>query len=163
MKEIHDPTVGLPKKRIVEKATNCIVVKKLDVSQLVDSAFYETKGEGAKKLSKQMSQIYRGLSRRIIQHNLNSMKQPQKVKPLFQNKAPLRPIRASKVQERHQVDLVSMVSMPATIDGDTYKYIMAVFMLETLKLSKTLKSSRDDFNVLDNFNVSGIKTANACY
>ena len=34
------------------------------------------------------------------------------------------------------------------------------FMLETLKLSKTLKSSRDDFNVLDNFNVSSIKTAN---
>ena len=34
-------------------------------------------------------------------------------------------------------------------------------MLETLKLSKTLKSSRDDFNVLDNFNVSSIKTANA--
>ena len=37
---------------------------------------------------------------------------------------------------------------------------MAVFMLETLRLSKTLKSSRDDFNVLDNFNVSSIKTAN---
>ena len=47
--------------------------------------------------------------------------------------------------------------------------ILAVFMLETLKLSKTLKSSRDDFNVLDNsrddfnvsdnFNVSSIKTA----
>ena len=57
---------------------------------------------------------------------------------------------------------------------------MAVFMLETLKLSKTLKSSRDfkfetvnlpflyltlkssrdDFNVLDNFNVSSLKTAN---
>ena len=31
---------------------------------------------------------------------------------------------------------------------------MAVFMLEKLK------SSRDDFNVLDNFNVSSIKTAN---
>lgn len=44
------------------------------------------------------------------------MKQQQKVRPLFQNKAPLRPIRASKVQERHQVDLVSMASMPATID-----------------------------------------------
>ena len=39
---------------------------------------------------------------------------------------------------------------------------MAVFMLEKLKLSKTLKSSRDDFNVLDNFNVSSIKTANIC-
>ena len=126
MKEIYDPTVGQPKKRIVEKVTNCIVVKKWDVSQLLDSAYYETKGEGAKKLSKQMSQIYRGLSRRIIQHSLNSMKQKQKVRPLFQNKAPLRPIRASKVQERHQVDLVSMVSMPVTIDGDTYKYIMSV-------------------------------------
>ena len=33
-------------------------------------------------------------------------------------------------------------------------------MLETLKLSKALKSSRDDFNVLDNFNVSSIKTVN---
>ena len=33
---------------------------------------------------------------------------------------------------------------------------LAVFMLETLKLSKTF---RDDFNVLDNFNVSSIKTA----
>ena len=95
VKEIYDPTVGQPKKRIVEKANNCIVVKKSDVSQLVDSAYYETKGEGAKKLSKQMSQIYRGLSRRIIQHSLNSMKQQQKVRPLFQNKAPLRPIRAS--------------------------------------------------------------------
>ena len=31
---------------------------------------------------------------------------------------------------------------------------VVVFMLETLKLSKTLKSSRDDFNV------SSIKTAN---
>ena len=50
MKEIHDPTVGQPKKRIVEKATSCIVVIKLDVSHLVDSAYYETKGEGAKKI-----------------------------------------------------------------------------------------------------------------
>ena len=40
---------------------------------------------------------------------------------------------------------------------------MAVFMQETLKLSKTLKSSRDDFNILDNFNVSSIKTANVIF
>ena len=37
--------------------------------------------------------------------------------------------------------------------------LLAVFMLETLKFSKTLKSSRDDFNVLENFNVSSIKTS----
>ena len=89
MNENHDPTVGQLKKQIVEKATNCIVVKKSCVSQLVDSAYYETKGEGPKKLSEQMSQIYRGLSRRIIQHSLNSVRQQQKIRPLFQNKAPL--------------------------------------------------------------------------
>ena len=99
------------------------MVKKSDVSQLVDGAYYETKSEGTKKLSKQMSQIHHGLLRRVIQHSLNSLKQQQKIRPLFQNKAPLRPIRTSKVQERHQVDLVSMVSM---LDGDTYKYIMSV-------------------------------------
>ena len=62
MKEIHDPTAGEPKKRIVEKASNCILVKKSEFSQLVDSAYYETQGEGAKKLSKQTPQRYRGLS-----------------------------------------------------------------------------------------------------
>ena len=54
------------------------------------------------------------------------MKQSQKMRPLFQNKAPLRPIKASKVQGRHQVDLVSMQSMPVTIGTNTYKYIMSV-------------------------------------
>ena len=88
LKGIHDPTVGQPKKRIVEKAYNCIVVKTSEVSQLVDSAYYDTKGEGAKKLSTQMSQIYRGLSRRILQHGLNSVKHQQKVRPLFKIGAP---------------------------------------------------------------------------
>ena len=37
--------------------------------------------------------------------------------------------------------------------------LLAVFMLETLKLSRTLKSSRDDFNALDNFNVSSINAS----
>ena len=116
VKEIHNPTVGQPKKQVVEKATNCIVVKKSEVSQM-------TKRKG---MSKQMSQFYRGLSRGVIQHSLNSMKQQLNVRPLFQNKAPLRPIRASKVQERHQGDLVSAGSMLSTIDSDTNKYIMSV-------------------------------------
>lgn len=105
--EIHDPLVGKMNKRIVEKATNCIVVKKSEVSQLVDCAYDEAKGEGAKKLTKRMSQLYSGLSRQIIQQNLNSLKQQQKVRP-------------------HQADLVSMARMPDTIDGDTYTIIYYV-------------------------------------
>ena len=54
------------------------------------------------------------------------MKETQKIRPLFQNKALLRPIKAGKVQERHRVDLVNMQSMPVTVGGITYKYIMSV-------------------------------------
>ena len=71
VKEIHNPIVGELQKRIVEKLTNCIVLTKSEVSQVVDRAYCQTKREGAVKLSKQMSQNYCGLSRRIIQRNLN--------------------------------------------------------------------------------------------
>ena len=40
-----------------------------------------------------------------------------------------------------------------TVNGRFYARDVKIF-------SKTLKSSRDDFNVLENFNVSSIKTAN---
>ena len=49
-------------------------------------------------------------------------------------------------------------SKPFELEGCGGLYELTVFMLETLKLSETLKSSRDDFNALDNFNVSSIKT-----
>ena len=126
IRDVHDPMAGKICQRIVHKASNCIVVKNSEVSKIVDCAYQETKGDGAVKLKIHTSYQYTGMSRRIIQANLNSMKQNQKVRPLFQNKAPLRPIKASKVQERHQVDLVSMASMPVTIDGETFKYIMSV-------------------------------------
>jgi len=54
------------------------------------------------------------------------IKEPQKIRPLFQNKAPLCPIKAGQVQEHHRVDLVNMQSMPVTVGGVTHKYIMSV-------------------------------------
>ena len=99
-----------------------------------------------------MSHIYRGLSRRIIQHGLNSMKQQQNARPLFQNKAPLRPIRASKVQERHQVDLVSMVSMPAAIDGNTYDILSVIDIFSRflfLRPLQTKQASEVEEHLLD--------------
>jgi len=123
VREIHDPNVGGMTKRIIHKPSNCIVLRKSEVPEIIDGV-YEEKGNGARKMRSQMSHLYCGLSRRLIQNNLNMMKQPQKVRPLFKNKAPLRPIKAYKVHERHQVDLVSM---PVTISsGETYKYIMSV-------------------------------------
>ena len=49
------------------------------------------------------------------------------------------------------VDVFSELNQ--TVNGRFYARDVKIF-------SKTLKSSRDDFNVLENFNVSSIKTAN---
>ena len=159
VKEIHDPIVGCLSKRIIYKASNCMVVRKSEIAPIVDSIYQETKGDGARKLKLHTSHHYSGLSRNVIQKYLNVMKQPQKLRPLFQNKAPLRPIKACKVQERHQVDLVSMASMPATIDGNTYKYIMSVIdifsRLLFLRPLQTKESSEVAEHLLDVYNEHG--------
>ena len=126
MKDVHDPMAGNTVQRIVHTNTGSIVIKKSELSSIVHSYYDESKGDGALKLSKSIRHRYSGLSQNFIQKNLNVMKETQKIRPLFQNKAPLRPIKAGKVQERHQVDLVNMQSMPVTVGGITYKYIMSV-------------------------------------
>ena len=127
MKEVHDPMAGNTVQRIVHTNTGSIVIKKSELSSIVHSYFDESKGDGALKLSRTIQHRYSGLLRNFIQKNLNVMKETQKIRPLFQNKAPLRPIKAGQVHERHQVDLVNnMQSMPVTVGGVTYKYIMSV-------------------------------------
>ena len=61
--------------RIVQKESNSIVIKKSEVSEIVDCVYQETKDDGAAKLKTRMSHQYSGISRRIIQANLNLMKQ----------------------------------------------------------------------------------------
>ena len=74
-------------------------------------------------LSKSIRNTYSGLSRKSGQKNFNGMKEAQKIRRPFQNKATLRHIKADKVQERHEVDLVNK---PVTMGGVTCKYIMSV-------------------------------------
>ena len=132
LKDDHDPMVGGTSKVIIHKVSNSIVDKKSEASKIVNCIYQETKGDGTAKLKIQASHQYSGISRRIIQANLNSMKKNQKAQPLFQNKAPLRPIKPCKVQERHQVDLVSMASMPATIDDFFQASSFQLLKLENL-------------------------------
>ena len=61
--------------RIVQKESNSIVIKKSEVSEIVDCVYQETKDDGAAKLKTRTSHQYSGISRRIIQANLNLMKQ----------------------------------------------------------------------------------------
>ena len=90
-KEIHDPIAGCLIKRIY-RPSNCMAARKSEIVQIVDRAYQETKGEGARKLKVRTSHYYSGLSRNAIQKKLNVMKKPQKLRPLFENKALLRPI-----------------------------------------------------------------------
>ena len=124
MKEVHDPMERNTVQRIVHTTTVSIVIKISELSSIVLGYNDQSKGDGALKLSKSIRHGYSALSRNFIQKNLNVMKETQKIRPLFQNKASLRPIKAGKVQERHQVD--HMQSVPVTVGGITYKYIMSV-------------------------------------
>lgn len=80
------------------------------------------------------------------------MKQSPKLRPLFQNNTPLRSTKACRVQERHEVDLVSMVSVPATIDGDTYTCVMPVIDIFSRFVNLQKKSSLVAEHLLDIYN-----------
>ena len=132
--DVHDPMVGSKVLHIMHTVTNCIVMRKSDLSSIVKGFHDESKGDGS---------------------NSNAMKEARKICPLFQNKAPLRPIKAAKVQVSHQVDLVNMMSMPVTVDEVTYKYIMSVIdifsrfvFLRPLKSKESAEVAENLFNYL---------------
>ena len=62
-----------------------MVAQKSEIAQIVDLAYQETKGEGARRLKVHTSHYYSGLSRNAIQKKLNVMKKPQKLRPFFEN------------------------------------------------------------------------------
>ena len=82
-----------------------MVVRKSEIALIADCAYQETKGDGARKLKLHTSYLYSGLSRNIIQNKLNVTKQPQKLRPLFQNKAPLRPIKRAEYRRDTRLTL----------------------------------------------------------
>ena len=69
VKEIHDPVAACLIKRIIYRPSNCMVARKSEITQIVDRAYQETKGEGARKLKVHTSHYYSGLSRNAIHKN----------------------------------------------------------------------------------------------
>ena len=72
------------------------------------------------------------------------MKEPAKIRPLFQNKAPLQPIKATKVH------LVNEMSMPVTVDEVTYKYIMSVIGIFSRFVFRRPLKSKESAEVAEN-------------
>ena len=102
------------------------ILKKSDVTRVVKKAFKETKGSGTRKLFHRLKNVYRGVRERDIGRVLGKSRLHQQLNVRFQNKAILKPIRARSVQIRHQADLISMESMPATWKGKTFKFVLSL-------------------------------------
>lgn len=52
--------------------------------------------------------VFTGISENDIQQYINTSKRNQEIKAVFDNKPPMKPVTASKVWERIQIDLMSM-------------------------------------------------------
>ena len=107
------------RKRISLKAEKVLmdgrpILKKSNVTRVVKNAFKETKGSGTRKLFHRLKSAYRGVGERDIRRVLGQSRLHKQLNVRYQNKAILKPIRARNVQIRHQADLISMESMPAT-------------------------------------------------
>ena len=99
------------------------IMKKSDVTCVVEKAFKETKGSRTGKLFHQQKSVYRGVGERDSRGVLRKSCLHQQLNVHFQNKTILKPIRACNVQICHQANLISMESMPATWKGKTFKFV----------------------------------------
>ena len=97
-----------------------------DIKKKVKKTFLKSKGSGIKKVNHKISKSAIGASRCATGKVLKSLTVFQKTRPVFDNKAPLHPISANRIHERHQIDLVDFAKHEAIHKGITYKYILSV-------------------------------------
>ena len=73
-----------------------------------------------------MDEVFTGISENDIQQYINTSRSNQEVKAAFENKPPLKPITASKVWERIQIDLMSMEDIPIVSEGKNYQWVLSI-------------------------------------
>ena len=89
-----------------------LLLKTTEVKKAVRQAYKSNRGRGYKQVSRNTRDKKYGVSTRQTNSELKSFDLQQITRPIFDNKAPLIPISASRVQHRHQIDLVSMNQYP---------------------------------------------------
>ena len=89
-----------------------LLLKTTEVKKAVRQAYKSNKGGGYKQVSRNIWDKKYAVSTRQTNSELKSFDLQQITRPIFDNKAPLIPISASRVQHRHQIDLVSMNQYP---------------------------------------------------
>ncbi len=103
-----------------------IVPKKCEVEAIIKMFQKDTIGEGARKLYHRISAVYAGIGRTAVQGVINQSEQHTKQKPLFSNKAPMRPIKSSAPMNLVEADLVDMRAYKIECEGSTYRYVLSV-------------------------------------
>ena len=103
-----------------------ILMKCSEKHKCIDFFYSRSKGDCARKLKKRMDEIFTGISENDIQQYINTSKRNQEIKAVFDNKPPLKPVTASKVWERIQIDLMSMEDVPVVNEGKNYRWILSI-------------------------------------
>ena len=102
------------------------LLKTSELKEVVKKAYREVKGCGGCGIRRAIGAHSYGISRRYAIKAVRKLPIRQRINPIFDNKAPLTPIRASRVQERHQIDLVDMRLTPAVQHDTVYKFVLSV-------------------------------------
>ena len=129
VKKIENPLTMMKEKRIIFQAHSQqpIIVLKDGEKVVCIKFFYErSKGDGARKLKRRISQIFCTVSEKDIQDFINNQQANQAIKTIFDNKPPLKPVSSSKVWERVQIDLMSMADIPCEDkSGNVHQWVLS--------------------------------------
>ena len=103
-----------------------ILTKCSEKHRCIDFFYSRSKGDGARELKKRIDEVFTGISENDIQSYINTSRRNQETKAVFDNKPPLKPVTASKVWERIQIDLMSMEDIPIINEGKEYRWILSI-------------------------------------
>ena len=103
-----------------------VLLKSSEATAAVSEGLEATKGAGYKSITRNIKEEYFGTSTRTTSRHLKRLEPYQESNPIFNNTAPLIPIEATAIQERHQLDLVSMARYPVKKGKKTYLYVLSV-------------------------------------
>lgn len=95
-----------------------------DIEKVVKQTFDNIQGCGSRALKIVISRKYTGISQKRVLKCLKKNKMYRKMFARFTNKIPMRSVKALKVGERWQIDLVQMRSDSVQWKGKTYMYIL---------------------------------------
>ena len=85
------------------------ILTTIELDEVTKKAFHKSKGAGVRTVHYNMKK-YCGISERSIIKSVSELPAHQHLRKRFNNKAPIRPITASRVLERLQIDLVDKQS-----------------------------------------------------